>query len=84
MSTRKEPEPTVVQGEHDLEDHPAVLSGVLRNVGETDRFLDPDEPAHRAPVILKQGEGKRSTTTKDPAQKTAKATTKGDGAGPES
>ncbi len=73
----------VVRGEHDLSEHPAVLSGTLRNVGDKVISRDPSAPAFNRPVLGEQSTATRKTTTSDPAKKTVKAATKGDGAGPE-
>jgi hypothetical protein len=75
--------PTVA-GVHDLTDHPAVESGVIRNPGDTVLDRDPNEPSHRRPEVLQQGAATRKTTTSDPAKKTGRAAGKGDGTGPES
>lgn len=74
----------VVSGEHDLSDHPAVLSGTLRNVGDTIIGRDESAPTFNRPVLAPQGSDSRKTTTTDPDKKTVKSPAKGDGAGPES
>jgi hypothetical protein len=73
-----------VDGVHDLSDHPAVKSGVIRNPGDTVHDRDPNAPSHRRPVLGEQSEGQRKTTTKDPEKSVPKSPSRGDGAGPES
>jgi hypothetical protein len=73
-----------VDGVHDLSDHPAVDAGIVRNVGDTVQDRDPSEPSHRRPDVLDRKTAERTTTTKDPAKKTAKSSNKDGGTGPES
>jgi hypothetical protein len=87
-----EPPQVTVAGEHDLSDHPAVLSGNVKNVGDTVINRDPNAPNFKRPVLAGadasvppvQKMAVRQTTTSDPAKKTARGKSRGDGAGPES
>lgn len=74
----------VVSGEHDLTDHPAVVGGVLRNVGDTVIGRDESAPTFNRPIPAQAKPSSRSTTTSDPDKKSVKSPAKGDGAGPES
>lgn len=88
MTTKKEesesPDGPTVSGEHDISDHPAIQGGCFKNVGDTVLSRDPSALPYRRPILEEQRVGERKTTTSDPAKKTVKAATKGDGAGPES
>ena len=49
----------VVDGEHDLSNHPAVESGAILGVGESDRSTTTKDPAKKtsAPKSAKRGDG---------------------------
>ncbi len=74
-------------GAHDLEGHPALAGGTIRNVGDTVIGRDPNAPSFRRPPLEMPGEqkeGERQTTTSNPAKKSSRGKSKGEGAGPES
>src|SRR5688572_11745029 len=83
--TAEDPPPSrTVGGPHDLSDHPALATGVVKNVGDTVIGRDPNEPSFRRPVLqdpqqvqAEQSEGERSTTTAAPAKKASRSKSRG-------
>ncbi len=82
------PPAKTVGGAHDIENHPAIAGGTIRNVGDNVLARDPNAPAFNRPPLEDPGASSapadRSTTTSAPAKKSSRGKSKGDGAGPES